>query len=129
MSSPRSKKSASCRKCSGINIFPLDNAGDSVRKSLSDLLNAGLLGGLLAIVVLYLFLRQLSTTLIVISSVPFSLLITLGALYFAGLSLNILSMMGLMLAIGMLVDNAVVVTESIFRHRAMDKAEILSRRR
>ena len=106
---------------SGINIFPLDNAGDSVRKSLSDLLNAGLLGGLLAIVVLYLFLRQLSTTLIVISSVPFSLLITLGALYFAGLSLNILSMMGLMLAIGMLVDNAVVVTESIFRHRAMEK--------
>ncbi len=106
---------------SGINIFPLDNAGDSVRKSLSDLLNAGLLGGLLAVVVLYLFLRQLSTTLIVISSVPFSLLITLGALYFAGLSLNILSMMGLMLAIGMLVDNAVVVTESIFRHRAMEK--------
>jgi HAE1 family hydrophobic/amphiphilic exporter-1 len=80
-----------------------------------------LLGGLLAIIVLYLFLRQISTTLIVISSVPFSLLITLGALYFAGLSLNILSMMGLMLAIGMLVDNAVVVTESIFRHRAMDK--------
>ena len=106
----------------GINIFPLDNAGDSVRKSLADLLNAGLLGGLLAVIVLYLFLRQLSTTLIVISSVPFSLLITLGALYFAGLSLNILSMMGLMLAIGMLVDNAVVVTESIFRHRAMDKA-------
>jgi len=106
---------------SGINIFPLDNAGDSVRKSLNDLLSAGLLGGLLAIVVLYLFLRQISTTLIVISSVPFSLLITLGALYFAGLSLNILSMMGLMLAIGMLVDNAVVVTESIFRHREMQK--------
>ena len=106
---------------SGINIFPLDNAGDSVRSSLNDLLNAGLLGGLLAIIVLYLFLRQVSTTLIVISSVPFSLLITLGALYFAGLSLNILSMMGLMLAIGMLVDNAVVVTESIFRHRAMEK--------
>ncbi|MGI9224273.1 MAG: efflux RND transporter permease subunit [Woeseiaceae bacterium] len=110
---------------SGINIFPLDNAGDSVRKSLNDLLNAGLLGGLLAIIVLYLFLRQVSTTLIVISSVPFSLLITLGALYFAGLSLNILSMMGLMLAIGMLVDNAVVVTESIFRHRAMDKSKPL----
>ena len=109
----------------GINIFPLDNAGDSVRKSLNDLLEAGLLGGLLAIVVLYLFLRQVSTTLIVISSVPFSLLITLGALYFAGLSLNILSMMGLMLAIGMLVDNAVVVTESIFRHRAMDESKPL----
>ncbi len=45
-------------------------------------------------------------------------MITLGALYFAGLTLNILSMMGLMLAVGMLVDNAVVITESIFRHRA-----------
>jgi len=108
---------------SGINIFLLDNQGDAVRDSLSDLLNAGLVGGLLAIIVLYMFLRQVSTTLIVISSVPFSLLITLGALYFAGLSLNILSMMGLMLAVGMLVDNAVVVTESVFRHRSEMKDE------
>ncbi len=104
----------------GINIFPLDNQGESVRESLSDLLDAGLIGGLLAIAVLYLFVRQVTTTLIVVASVPFSLLITLGALYFAGLSLNILSMMGLMLAVGMLVDNAVVVTESIFRHRSED---------
>jgi len=102
----------------GINIFALDNQGDSVRESLADLLNAGLLGGLLALVVLYLFLRQVTTTLIVTASVPFSLMITLGALYFSGLTLNILSMMGLMLAVGMLVDNAVVITESIFRHRA-----------
>ncbi len=101
----------------GISIFSLDNQGDSVRESLSDLLGAGALGGLLALIVLYLFLRQVSTTLIVTASVPFSLMITLGALYFAGLTLNILSMMGLMLAVGMLVDNAVVVTESIFRHR------------
>jgi HAE1 family hydrophobic/amphiphilic exporter-1 len=102
----------------GIKIFSLDNQGDSVKDSLSDLLNAGLFGGLLAILVLYFFLRQVSTTLIVTASVPFSLLITLGALYFFDLSLNILSMMGLMLAVGMLVDNAVVVTESIFRERA-----------
>jgi HAE1 family hydrophobic/amphiphilic exporter-1 len=102
----------------GINIFSLDNQGESVRESLSDLMSAGLLGGLLALIVLYLFLRQVTTTLIVTASVPFSLLITLGALYFAGLSLNILSMMGLMLAVGMLVDNAVVITESIFRHRS-----------
>ena len=101
----------------GINIFALDNQGAAVRESLGDLLSAGALGGLLAIIVLYLFLRQVTTTLIVTASVPFSLLITLGALYFAGMSLNILSMMGLMLAVGMLVDNAVVVTESIFRHR------------
>ena len=102
----------------GINIFALDNQGESVKDSLSDLLRAGLIGGLLAIIVLYLFLRQVSTTLIVTASVPFSILITLGALYFLGLTLNILSMMGLMLAVGMLVDNAVVITESIFKERA-----------
>ena len=114
----------------GINIFPLDNQGDSVRESLADLMSAGIFGGILAIIVLFLFLRQASTTLIVTASVPFSLLITLGALYFAGLSLNILSMMGLMLAVGMLVDNAVVITESIFRHRELDprRSEPLSRR-
>ena len=101
----------------GIKIFSLDNQGAAVRESLGDLLSAGALGGLLALIVLYLFLRQVTTTLIVTASVPFSIMITLGAMYFAGLTLNILSMMGLMLAVGMLVDNAVVVTESIFRHR------------
>ena len=114
------KKIGQLPQMQGISIFSLDNQGESVRDSLSDLLSAGLVGGLLAIVVLYLFLRQISTTLIVTAAVPFSILITLGALYFAGLTLNILSMMGLMLAVGMLVDNAVVVTESIFRHRAED---------
>ena len=110
----------------GIKIFDLDNQADSVRDSLSDLLNAGLIGGLLAVVVLYLFLRHATTTLIVIAAVPFSLTITLGVMYFAGLSLNILSMMGLMLAVGMLVDNAVVITESIFRHRAIQPDEPVS---
>lgn len=114
----------------GIEIFDLDNQATGIKQSLRDLLNAGLIGAFLAIAVLYLFLRQLTPTLIVTLSVPFSLLITLGVMYFAGLSLNILSMMGLMLAVGMLVDNSVVVTESIFRYRQMhpnepDKAAVL----
>lgn len=100
-----------------INIFSLQNQGDDIRDTLSDLIKSGLIGAVLAMLVLYLFLRTLSTTLIVTLSVPLSLLITLGALYFLGFSLNILSMMGMMLAIGMLVDNAVVVTENIFRQR------------
>lgn len=103
----------------GISIFTLENHADGVKESLSDLMSAGLIGAVLALIVLYLFLRQVATTLIVVLSVPFSLLITLGAMYFSGLTLNILSLMGLMLAIGMLVDNAVVVTESIFRYRQM----------
>ena len=109
----------------GINVFALDNQADSVRGSLSDLLDAGMVGALLAIVVLYLFLRQLSSTLIVTACIPFALTITLGVLYFAGLSLNILTMMGLMLAVGMLVDNAVVIVESIFHHRANEPEQPL----
>jgi HAE1 family hydrophobic/amphiphilic exporter-1 len=106
----------------GITIFELDNSADGVRQSLGDLLKEGAIGAALAMIVLYLFMRQWSSTLIVMLSVPFSLLITLGVLYFAGLTLNVLSMMGLMLAIGMLVDNAVVVTESVFRHRQLDRS-------
>jgi HAE1 family hydrophobic/amphiphilic exporter-1 len=108
---------------SGIKIFSLDNQGQAVKDSLSDLLNAGMMGALLALLVLYMFLRQVTTTLIVTATVPFSLTITLGALYFLGLSLNMLTMMGLMLAVGMLVDNAVVVTESVFSHRAKNPGD------
>lgn len=114
----------------GITLFELDNQANGVRQSLSDLLQAGLIGAFLAVIVLYLFLRHWVTTLIVTLSVPFSLLVTLAALYFAGFSLNILTMMGLMLAIGMLVDNAVVVTESVIRqrHETNDSPEVATLR-
>ena len=58
--------------------------------------------------------------MIVSASVPLSLLVTLAVMYFVGLTINVMSMMGMMLAIGMLVDNAVVVTESVYRHRQLD---------
>jgi HAE1 family hydrophobic/amphiphilic exporter-1 len=102
----------------GISLYVMDDLADNVSKSLSDLLEAGAIGALLSFGVLYLFLRHLTTTLVVVLSVPAAIIIALGAMYFLGYSLNILSMMGLMLAVGMLVDNAVVVTESIFRERA-----------
>ncbi|MEX1121891.1 MAG: efflux RND transporter permease subunit, partial [Balneolales bacterium] len=97
----------------GIHIYEMHNQGEGIISSLVDLLSAGVIGAFLSILVLYLFLRQFTTTLIVALAVPFSLIVTLGMLHFLGLSLNILSMMGLMLAVGMLVDNAVVVTENI----------------
>lgn len=97
----------------GIQLFIMENEAESVTKSLSDLLNAGLIGALLSLLVLYAFLRNITSTLLVVLSVPFSICITLGCMYMLGYTINILSMMGLMLAVGMLVDNAVVVTESI----------------
>ncbi len=102
----------------GISLYVMDNTADSVRSSLDDLIEAGLVGALLSIAVLYLFLRDWKMTAVVTSAVPLSLLITLAAMYFLGISLNILSLMGLMLSVGMLVDNAVVVTESIFKSRS-----------
>ena len=107
----------------GIEVIVLQNQAENIRSSLSELRNAGLIGAGLALVVLFLFMRDWPTTLIVGLAVPFSLLITVAAMYFLGFSLNILTMMGMLLAIGLLVDNAVVVTESIFRHRQVDGAD------
>ena len=97
----------------GISLFFLENQADGVTESLSELLKAGVLGAFLSLFVLYFFLRSVSTTLMVSLAIPVAITITLGFMYFLGISLNILSMMGLMLAVGMLVDNAVVVSESI----------------
>ncbi|MCG8608057.1 efflux RND transporter permease subunit [bacterium] len=101
----------------GINLFFMDNAAEGIVSSINELLKSGLWGALFAVMVLYFFLRRISTTLIVALAIPFSLVITMGLMYFLNMSLNILTMMGLMLSVGMLVDNAVVITESIFRHQ------------
>ena len=106
----------------GIRLFYLDNMAEGIVSSINELLKSGVLGGLMAMVLLFFFLRRFVTTLIVVIAVPFSLLIAMAFMYFIGISLNILSMMGLMLAVGMLVDNAVVVTESIHRHQVIDPA-------
>ncbi len=104
----------------GISIYYMDNMAEGVVSSINEILRSGLIGGCFAFLVLFFFLRRFSTTFMVALAVPLSLLVTLTFMYFLGISLNILSMMGLMLAIGMLVDNAVVVTESIHRHQLMD---------
>ena len=101
----------------GIRLFLMQDQANEVKRSLADLLEAGAIGAVLSVLVLWLFLRDIRMTMIVTLSVPLSLCMTLAAMYFLGLTLNILTLMGLMLAVGMLVDNAVVVTESIFTER------------
>ncbi len=104
----------------GISIMYMDNQADGVTSSLREILNSGLIGGVFAVIVLFYFMRRWATTLMIALAAPLSVLVTLVFMYFLGVSLNILSMLGLMLAIGMLVDNAVVVTESIQRHQLLD---------
>ena len=91
------------------------DSGDEIRKGIGELLKAGLAGAVLSVLVLYLFLRRLVTSLTIALAIPFCVLTAVGFLYFSGGTLNVLSMMGLMLAAGMLVDNAIVVLESILQ--------------
>jgi HAE1 family hydrophobic/amphiphilic exporter-1 len=101
----------------GIRVLTFTDQGEDIENSIEGLLHAGLIGAGLAVAVLFVFLRNVVTTLVVGLAIPFSLLAAAALLHATGRTLNILSMMGLMLATGMLVDNAVVVLESIYRHR------------
>ena len=100
---------------SGISLLVWENAGEQIRYSLEGLRDAGIYGGLLAVFVLYFFLRRLRNTLIVAAAIPFSLIVTCGGMYALGAEFNVLTLLGLMLGVGMLVDNAVVVMENIHR--------------
>ncbi|MBW3140316.1 efflux RND transporter permease subunit [Ferrimonas balearica] len=105
----------------GIELFVMDDQAAGVKSSLKNLASAGLIGAGLSFLVLFLFLRNPLTTLIIVVSVPLSVAITLGAMYLMGYTLNILSMMGLLLAVGMLIDNAVVVSESVLQQDPKDR--------
>ncbi len=101
----------------GLQVYAMNNQADSVTRSLGELGKAGLEGTLLSVIVLFFFLRDWPSTLMVSLAIPICFVMTLGCMHFLGISLNVLSMMGLLLAVGMLVDNAVVVVESIYQYR------------
>ncbi|UCE01610.1 MAG: efflux RND transporter permease subunit [Candidatus Latescibacterota bacterium] len=102
----------------GINILVWFNMGKEIRTTLDDLRNTGVVGAILATIVLYAFLRRLITTLVAVVCIPFSLIATCGVIFLQGKSLNTLTLLGLIVGIGMLVDNAVVVMENIFRYQS-----------
>lgn len=100
-----------------VQIKVIDNQGKAVTSSLLELAEAGAVGLILSVTVPFFFLRHWPSTLMVTLAIPICFTITLGFMYFVGVTLNILTMMGLLLAVGMLVDNAVVVVESIYQER------------
>ncbi|MDH3591000.1 MAG: efflux RND transporter permease subunit, partial [Planctomycetota bacterium] len=93
--------------------------GQVIENSLNTLYKNALYGGLLAVVILALFFRRMRMTLLVAAAIPLSLTIAVTVLYLGGSSLNIATMMGLTLAVGMLIDNAIVVVEAILRRREL----------
>jgi HAE1 family hydrophobic/amphiphilic exporter-1 len=101
----------------GIRFITIGDQAESVSASIDELVKAGWIGSALSLLVLFYFLRHWPSTLMVTLAIPICIVMTLGAMYFLGLTLNILTMMGLLLGVGMLVDNAVVVVESIYQYR------------
>ncbi|HET6397003.1 MAG TPA: efflux RND transporter permease subunit [Pseudoxanthomonas sp.] len=102
---------------SDIDFKVIQNMGEEVTDSLVELAEAGAIGLVLSIAVLFFFLRHWPSTLMVTLAIPICFVVTLGFMHFAGVTLNVLTLMGLLLAVGMLVDNAVVVVESIYQER------------
>jgi HAE1 family hydrophobic/amphiphilic exporter-1 len=100
-----------------IEIIPIIDTSDYIQKSISNVGSSAVYGGILAVLVLLLFLRNINSTIIIATAVPVSIIATFALIYFGGFTLNLMTLGGLALGIGMLVDNAIVVLENIYRIR------------
>jgi HAE1 family hydrophobic/amphiphilic exporter-1 len=101
----------------GVHFNIFFDQGTQVKQSIDNLADSGLWGGIFAALIIYLFLRAPRMTAILTLSIPLSLLCTIIVLFFTGWSLNVATMMGLLLAVGMVVDNSIVIVENIYRLR------------
>lgn len=102
---------------SGSQYSIVFNQANFINKSIGNVVSNAITGGILAVAILYLFLRDIRTTLVIGISMPISIITTFILMYFGNLTLNLLSLGGLALGVGMLVDNSIVVLDNIFRHR------------
>ncbi len=101
----------------GVTLSILYDNTTMIRSTLGQVYMAALQGGMLAMLVLFLFLRNIKSTLIIGLSIPISLLVTMMGMYFFDLTLNMVSLTGLILGLGMIVDNSIVILENIYRYR------------
>ena len=106
---------------SGTAIKLLDDQSEFISDSISNVLVSMLIGGALAVLVIFVFLKKVRTSVIIAITMPLSVLASLICLYIMGITLNMVSLGGLAVGIGMLVDNSIVVIESITKHRECDK--------
>lgn len=103
------------QKYKGLSFAIIMNQGEYINIIIKSVLNSILLGAVLAIIVLALFLKDIRPTIIVAFSIPFSVLFAIIIMYFTGININVMSLAGLCLGIGMLVDNSIVVMENVYR--------------
>ena len=105
-----------------LNILPIIDTAAYIKRSISNVGRSIFYGGFLAVFVLLMFLRNVASTAIIVTTIPISVVATFGLMYIGGFTLNIMTLGGLALGIGMLVDNAIVVLENIFRLREQGHA-------
>lgn len=105
---------------SDVEIIETSNTVDIISQTIGEVISSVVMGALLAIAVLFVFLRSLKSTLIVGASIPISVMITLLCMYLNNITINMISMAGLLLGIGMLVDNSIVVLENIYSYIERD---------
>ena len=101
----------------GMELFVTRDSAEFIRNSITQIQQTAILGGILAVLILFVFLRNIRSTLIISVAIPIAVVSTFILMNFAGLTLNMMSLGGIALGIGMLLDNAIVVLENIFRHR------------
>jgi HAE1 family hydrophobic/amphiphilic exporter-1 len=113
----------------GVELYKITDQSESINNSINNLISHGILGAILAVIIIYLFLHNFSSTFVVATSIPISLIATFVLMYFDGMTLNLMSLGGLAMAIGRLEDDAIVVLENIYYHRqqgmgAMEAASV-----
>ena len=99
-----------------IQLIPLIDTSSYIKQSINNVGRSTLIGGILAVIILFLFLRSISSTAIIATAIPISIVATFGLMYFGGFTLNIMTFGALALGIGMLVDSSIVVLENVYRH-------------
>ncbi len=104
---------------SGVNKIVFFNQGDIIVDVLKGLVNAGVSGGILSTIILFMFLARVRPTLVVTLSIPGTMLVAAIYMYFTGMSINLVTLMSLIIGVGMVVDNSIVVVENIYRYREL----------
>lgn len=113
-------------KYDGVEFETLSDQGDYIKMAIDAVLDSLVTGGILSILILLYFLRDIKPTLITAISIPVSITFAIVLMYFSGITLNVVSLAGLAVGIGMLVDNSIVVIENIYRLRSLGYSKIQS---
>jgi HAE1 family hydrophobic/amphiphilic exporter-1 len=101
----------------GIEITPFFNQGEYIEQSINNVVNSAILGGVIVILVVFVFLKSFRSALILGLSIPLSIIATFIMMYYFDITLNMMSMGGLAIGVGMLIDNSIVILENIYRYR------------